>query len=80
MNVLLVITWWVGWSNLERFWLGCVAAQVHEKAAYRPLSGHFCCHGIHIGGQTKRPVRQFQASLTKLGALLQVVVQFRYNI
>ena len=27
-----------------------------------------------------RPVRQFQASLTKLSALLQVVVQFRYNI
>ena len=28
----------------------------------------------------RRPVRQFQASLTKLSALLQVVVQFRYNV
>ena len=28
----------------------------------------------------RRPVSQFQASLTKLSALLQVVVQFRYNV
>jgi len=28
----------------------------------------------------RRPVRQFQASLTKLSELLQVVVQFRYNV
>jgi len=28
----------------------------------------------------KRPVRQFQASQTRLSALLQVVVQFRYSI
>ena len=27
-----------------------------------------------------RPVSQFQASLTKLSALLQVGVQFRYNV
>ena len=28
----------------------------------------------------RRPVSQFQASLTKLSALLQVGVQFRYNV
>jgi len=28
----------------------------------------------------RRPVSQFQASLTKLSALLRVVVQFRYNV
>ena len=28
----------------------------------------------------RRPVSQFQASLTKLSALLQVVVQLRYNV
>ena len=28
----------------------------------------------------RRPISQFQASLTKLSALLQVVVQFRYNV
>jgi len=22
--------------------------------ANRPLSGHFCCHGNHTGGQTKK--------------------------
>ena len=44
-----------------------------------PFLGIFVATVCHIGGQTKRPVRQLQASLTKLSALLQVVVQFRYN-
>jgi len=45
-----------------------------------PFLGIFVATVIILEVKLKRPVRQFQASLTKLCALLQVVVQFRYNI
>jgi len=45
-----------------------------------PFLGIFVATVFILEVKLKRPVRQFQASLTKLSALLQVVVQFRYNI
>jgi len=41
-----------------------------------PFLGIFVATVIILEVKLKRPVRQFQASLTKLCALLQVVVQF----
>ena len=48
--------------------------------AIDPFLGIFVAMVFILEVKLKRPVRQFQASLTKLSALLQVVVQFRYNI
>ena len=48
--------------------------------AIDPFLGIFVAMVFILEVKLKRPVRQFQASLTKLNALLQVVVQFRYNI
>ena len=44
-----------------------------------PFLGIFVATVFILEVKLKWPVRQFQASLTKLSALLQVVVQFRYN-
>ena len=45
-----------------------------------PFLGIFVATVFILEVKLKRPVRQFQASLIKVSALLQVVVQFRYNI
>jgi len=51
-----------------------------SRVAIDPFLGIFVATVIILEVKLKRPVGQFQASLTKLSALLQVVVQFRYNI
>jgi len=49
-------------------------------AAIDPFLGILVAMVFILEVKPSRPVSQFQASLTKLSALLQVGVQFRYNV
>ena len=49
---------------------------VHFSKTIDPFLGIFVAMVFILEVKLKRPVRQFQASLTELSALLQVVVQF----
>jgi len=53
---------------------------VHYVGPMDPFFGILVAMVIILEVKPRRPVGQFQASLTKLSALLQVVVQFRYNV
>ena len=46
----------------------------------RPLIRHSCCHGFHIGGQTKKAGQPVSSQSDQLSALLRAMVQFRYNV
>jgi len=58
----------------------CIKRSIWVSGPLDPFLGIFVATVFILEVKLKRPVRQFQASLTKLSALLQVVVQFRYNI
>ena len=63
---------------LEYYRFGGTVMAIVGTPCIDPFLGTFVATVLEV--KLKRPVRQFQASLTKLSALLQVVVQFRYNI
>jgi len=56
------------------------AIQHMHNWMYRPFLSIFVAMVFIWEVKLKRLVSHFQASLTKLSALLQVVVQFRYNV
>ena len=58
----------------------CLDSYKHVRKYIDPFLSILVAMVFILEVKPRRPVRQFQASLTKLSALLQVVVQFRYNV
>jgi len=65
---------------LEYYRFGGTVMAIVSAPCIDPFLGIFVATVFILEVKLKRLVRQFQSSLTKLSALLQVVVQFRYNI